>query len=320
MFKRIIIQAAFFAVIVTQAGFCLAGPSLINLQGRLADPQGNPIKVPTQVDFYIYQGGSANQADSGTVVYKERVIVSPGPNGEYTHIIGSGTPLEGHTLTVDDFDTDKDVYLQMVMGGTALLPRLKFVSDSYSFVSIKAHIADTVVPGSITSDSISTGAVTSTQIQDGAVTASKLDVKLSGGIIPPGLIAMFDQGCPSGWTHFSPLDDRFPMGASAYSGNPAGSAAITGLTTGEAGAHAHTVNSHTHAAGSLMANNDNEYDCQLKSAGGDCRPYAQHKHSISGDTGASSPGTDIQGEHTHNISSDGYWRPPYLGVVFCKKD
>jgi hypothetical protein len=320
MYKRIIIATAIFAAVIGHPGFCLAAPSLINLQGRLADPQGNPIKAPTQVDFYIYQGGTANQADSGTVVYKERVIVSPGPNGEYSHQIGSGTPLEGHTLTMDDFDTNQDVFLQMVMQGTPLLPRLKFVSNSYAFVSIKAHVADTVVPGSINSDSISSGAVTTAQLQDGAVTVSKLDAQISGGIIPPGLIAMFAQGCPSGWSHFSPMDDHFPMGASSYSGNPDKSTAITGLTTEITGAHSHTVNPHTHGVGSLTMGPPDSVETDFKSTGGAWAATASHKHPLSGETAPSSPGTDTQGAHTHVIDSDGSWRPPYLGVVFCQKN
>lgn len=318
--RTIIAVAAFFVAIVAHTGSCLAAPSLINLQGRLADAQGNPIKAPTQVDFYIYQGGTANQADSGTVVYKERVIITPGPNGEYSHLIGSGTPLEGHTLTVDDFDTTQDVYLQVVMAGAALLPRLKFVFESYAFVSIKAHVADTVVPGSITSDSISTGAVTTTQLQDHAVTASKLDPQISSAIIPPGLIAMFAQSCPSGWSRFSPLDDRFPMGAASYSGSPGGSAAITGLTTEVAGAHSHTVNPHTHGVGTLVAGPPDSVETDYKSAGGAWAASASHSHALSGETAPSSPGTDIQGAHTHVIDSDGSWRPPYLGVVFCEKN
>ena len=33
------------------------------------------------------------------------------------------------------------------------------------------------------------------------------------GGVPTGMIIMFDSNCPDGWTHFSSLDDRFPLGS-----------------------------------------------------------------------------------------------------------
>jgi hypothetical protein len=36
---------------------------------------------------------------------------------------------------------------------------------------------------------------------------------LGGGGVPLGTIALFDDVCPSGWTHFDKLDDRFPLGS-----------------------------------------------------------------------------------------------------------
>jgi hypothetical protein len=61
-------------------------------------------------------------------------------------------------------------------------------------------------------------------------------------------------------------------------------------------------------------------ETDYKSQGGAWAAAAAHVHPLSGATEASSPGTDTQGAHTHVIDSDGTWRPPYLGVVFCKKD
>jgi hypothetical protein len=40
---------------------------------------------------------------------------------------------------------------------------------------------------------------------------------IGGDSVPMGTIALFDSACPSGWTHFAELDDRFPLGSNAGS-------------------------------------------------------------------------------------------------------
>jgi hypothetical protein len=34
--------------------------------------------------------------------------------------------------------------------------------------------------------------------------------------LPSGMLVMFTDSCPSGWTRFSALDDKFPRGAAFY--------------------------------------------------------------------------------------------------------
>jgi hypothetical protein len=45
--------------------------------------------------------------------------------------------------------------------------------------------------------------------------AGEIEGGSGGGGVPSGTIALFDGACPSGWTHFAELDDRFPLGSSA---------------------------------------------------------------------------------------------------------
>ena len=187
MRKRIVITFAFTLCVSCQGAFAL--PFLINLHGRLMDTRGNPIKVPTQVDFALYRGGSATKADDGVPVYRERIILSPDPNGEYEYQIGSGIPLDGQSLAPEDFDTTQDVYLQLTIAGTALLPRLKFFSNSYAFVADtanNAHVAETVKPKSISADSIAEGAITGDLVKTGSLTPDLLvPNSLTSDVIKP---------------------------------------------------------------------------------------------------------------------------------------
>jgi hypothetical protein len=45
------------------------------------------------------------------------------------------------------------------------------------------------------------------------------------------MIAMFDGACPSGWTQFSALDGKFPLGGTAYNSASQGAGNINSITT-----------------------------------------------------------------------------------------
>ncbi len=105
-----------------------------------------------------------------------------------------------------------------------------------------------------------------------------------GGGIPSGMIAMFDTSCPSGWTRFAALDNRFPIGASSY-GETGGSTSHShsyGGTTASVG-HTHRVTGGTFMSGYAFDD-------------------TSHAHTYSGNV---SPSSNI---------------PPYLNVVWCKKN
>jgi hypothetical protein len=60
-------------------------------------------------------------------------------------------------------------------------------------------------------------------------TTGNINWQIVGGGIPSGAIMMFTGTCPSGWSRFAALDNRFPRGASAYG------------ATGGSGSHNHAV-------------------------------------------------------------------------------
>lgn len=101
----------------------------------------------------------------------------------------------------------------------------------------------------------------------------------SGGVIPSGMIAIFDTSCPAGWTRFTALDNRFPRGAATYGG------------TGGSVSHAHSYSGTTEPPSNTTRRGDH-MTCASS--------YHRHKYS-----GVTDPASHL---------------PPYLNVVWCKKD
>jgi len=97
--------------------------------------------------------------------------------------------------------------------------------------------------------------------------------------IPQGLIAMFAGTCPTGWSHYAPLDGNFPFGGAAYG------------ATGGAAKHSHT--------GTTDFESQRGYTADSFSDG--AQDFAPHHH-----------------QHTFTTSTESNM-PPYLTMVFCQK-
>jgi len=106
------------------------------------------------------------------------------------------------------------------------------------------------------------------------------------GAIPSGMIAMFDAACPSNWTRFTALDGKFARGADTYGG------------TGGLAEHSHTVDPPATNSGGMLG-----YVYAAKNVGG--APIGSHQHNV-----------DIAEFLSGSASS----LPPYVDVVWCKKD
>jgi hypothetical protein len=295
----------------------------MKFQGRLTDSQGRPITGTPQVSFEIY-----DSASGGTLLWGPSAFQNVNANdaGLFSTEIGPFT-----TLSI--FSGAQDLYLQVtIKAGTAqtnqvLSPRQRLDTVAFSFHATqadKASTADTVPDGSITAAKIQQGSIGSDQITDHSVEPVDLSTTIASQFIPSGMISMFASACPAGWTRFTPLDNRFPLGAGSYTGNPGGSSAITGLTTGSAGAHSHTIPPHQHDAGSLVASGPVPLgSVQFRSGGTSesANRISSLSLPVSGQTAQSAPQTSsTNGDHTHPVVSDGSWLPPYLGVVYCEKD
>lgn len=155
--------------------------------------------------------------------------------------------------------------------------------------------------------------------------------------IPSGMIAMFDTACPAGWTRYSQLDNRFPMGSTGVG------------ATGGSSNHYHSVGGNTDNAGSHNHGFSDSIDGRAKgnisvggstggvstgvntSDAGDNNPtVGQHTHDVNlsgyadlGLEASVSGNTDTGGSHSHGLlgnTNDVSHTPPYYTVVFCRKN
>jgi hypothetical protein len=126
--------------------------------------------------------------------------------------------------------------------------------------------------------------------------ASDLTVKMSDTIyavlssnlvdLPSGYIAMFESSCPSGWTRETAFDNSFLRGASTYGGTGGGDTHTHSYTTGN-------VNTSTFNANNQQVKNTVTYSYT-----------GNHYHYKT-----------IEADSTETSSL-----PPYLNIVFCRKD
>lgn len=137
-------------------------PTMINFQGRLTDPAGQPIDGPTNMIFTLYE-----QASSGPPLWSEEwteVNAVPVSNGLFNVLLGSqsgGIPFE-----VLSRDT---LYLGItVPPDPEMTPRERLTSVPYALV------AHSVPDLSITTAKIANQAITSRTIEVNAVDPSKL--------------------------------------------------------------------------------------------------------------------------------------------------
>ena len=146
--------------------------------------------------------------------------------------------------------------------------------------------------------------------------------KLSG--IPSGAIAMFDSACPSGWTRYTAMDDRFPMsGATAgavggnnththtYTDMPAHTHTIAQIvvTTEEKGSHTHSISTGSGSGGSSMTKTYGNTTWGTNSGG-------SHTHAVT----IAARNTDSTGVSPASTNAPSITMPPYKEVIFCKKN
>lgn len=151
-------------------------------------------------------------------------------------------------------------YLEVSVEGQQLLPREAISASVYALVA----------------NSVSHGAITPEKVAAGF------------GLVPSGMIGMFAQACPTGWTYFSAMEGIFPRGGAAYG-------AMGGSAT-----HSHTLQVVQTLAGggASVIGTDRAGDGKLLAFGG--------------------PGgftVDVRSSDT-NVQPTA---PPYLTVVYCQK-
>jgi len=107
-------------------------PQLLNYQGRLTDSNGDPLTGSYAIQFLIY-----NQASLGTAIWSETHGTVNVTEGVYQVLLGSLTSFPPNLFT-----SSIDRYLEIVVAGETLAPRIRFTSVSYSIQSSHSDSAD----------------------------------------------------------------------------------------------------------------------------------------------------------------------------------
>ncbi len=104
-----------------------AVPDTITYQGRLLQ-NGEPVSGNKLMDFRIY-----NDASAGTLIWSTTNVQILVQEGIYSVAL--------QPLNTSDFDHEQ-VYLEVSIDGSPFLPRTRFTSVSYAFLSNQAELAN----------------------------------------------------------------------------------------------------------------------------------------------------------------------------------
>jgi hypothetical protein len=199
-----------FLMMLAPLAYAAPMPVQITYQGSLK-VSGVPASQPQDITFRI------TNVDASVQYWTTTVRSVPMNNGLFSVVL---TPTLQPGITWDAITP----YIEVAVNGQTLGQREPITMSIYSTVS------NTVMDGGITTPKLADGSVTINKIDSGLTSGS------GAGLVPKGAIMMFDAitGCPSGWSQYSRLDNRFPMGSP-----------VPG-TFGGVSTHTHTVNGHTH--------------------------------------------------------------------------
>jgi len=124
-------------------------PNLLNYQGRLTDPSGNPSNGTFNMGFAMYDALSGGNALPSGTPWTETQSVSV-TDGSFNVLLGSVTALPSNLFQGGPSDSAGPLrFLQVTVDGEALTPRRRIVSAAYvlsagpavaSFVNFTAQL------------------------------------------------------------------------------------------------------------------------------------------------------------------------------------
>ncbi|MEO0113413.1 MAG: hypothetical protein ABIK80_05595 [candidate division WOR-3 bacterium] len=151
----------------------IAIPLLLNYQGKLTDPIGNPVRDSTySITFRLFTtptGGNAFWTETQTIQTR---------GGLFHTLLGSVNPITSLPL-------DGNCYLEMqVNPNPPMSPRIRIVSSAYSYIAKRADTANYAqnaplqrpITPPISTNEISDNAVTSAKILDGTIVRTDVAV------------------------------------------------------------------------------------------------------------------------------------------------
>ncbi len=148
----------FFSALLLATSLIFAIPGKINYQGKLTDGTGVGINGTRVMTFRLYTG-----ATGGTALWTETHAAVNVTKGLFSEVLGETTTLSGI------FGASGDYWLEIVVGGETLTPRVKISSVPFA---LRAGVADSVVglSASHTHTLTLTGKVTGTGSVTGTIT------------------------------------------------------------------------------------------------------------------------------------------------------
>jgi hypothetical protein len=262
------------AALVLAGGGGVAGavPTSFSFTGRLADG-GVPVDGNVTLDLALYDvasGGSSLWSESHAAV---------ADNGLVSVAMGGQAALDP-----GDF-AGGDLWLAVSVDGQALTPRLQIRSVPYAMRAEVCDSADTLgtlEPADV-QEVLDSSCSVGSAIRDISPTGTVTCEPVVG--VPGGAIAFFAGSCPGGWTEYTALQGRMPMGMPA--GTTVGTTVGTALTSSATTRTIDTVAAHTHTVTPSAAS------ISVATSG-------SHNHTASSDTTGSA--------HTHEL-----WVEPFGG-------
>lgn len=120
-----------------------AQPPRFNYQAKVTDNGGAALTGTHSCVFRIYEGGSANAEDSGTLRYEETSSLNLNV-GILNHTVGTGT--SDGTLTNAIFSRSADLFLQVSIDSNALLPRTRLESVPFAISAANGEVRTPIDP------------------------------------------------------------------------------------------------------------------------------------------------------------------------------
>ncbi|MBI2843900.1 MAG: hypothetical protein HYX78_10915 [Armatimonadetes bacterium] len=165
MFARIVRFTLLAALFIAAPAVAQSVPNQITYQGRLTNSSGQPLPDGAHnVQFAMYTVATGGTAFWWSFAQGVQTI-----GGVFTAAIGD--------MTADTLAGKPDVWLEAIVDGQVLAPRMKLTSVPYALISGRALA---VADGAVTSAGLAPGAVTTAKVADGAITAAKI---LNGTIL-----------------------------------------------------------------------------------------------------------------------------------------
>ena len=198
----LVVLAAVLFMVMAVVPVCLADvPGRMNYQGRLVDSSGDPVRTAKTFQFVIWDASSG-----GHIIWPSGLpqpyLITPDSSGVFSVVLGSqGDPIDSAVFN------GANRYIEMIIDGETLSPRVIMATSSYSFksadsdylagspaseylkvgggevngnITVEGTVTATFFKGNgsqldgITATVIADNIVTTSKIANGAVTAAKI--------------------------------------------------------------------------------------------------------------------------------------------------